>query len=427
MCTERGIYALKAGKLGFSELACAYDGWVARFGPPNARVHIMSRNLTASREQLAAVKFGLKHLPDWMRLPVVTSEAGGDTSTSLKLLAGIDDVRTVISYASGADVSIDQTCTHLHADEFARWPYGATTWAAALSTISPYGGSLHIVSRGRGRNWAGKVYNAAQAGKVYTPGRDRVRSFFAPWWMRADRDDEWYELQRLSYSEGQLGQWAPAKWQEALMGDAGLVFPMFENPEGRHVQSLERKYPLASCWRKGVGIDPGGGDPTAMCLIGEFTREMGRTHQYAERTFRGGASIEDIAGVLVEWAELAEVPHANLRVVVDHAGGTVLIESLAAYGFDAVPADKDKDTGLRLMTQRYNRDMDTIEPRCVETIEEHFDYQWQEEDDQSGTKVKSGRTQKHHADHIDGRRYLLMDFAQYEPEEPIVLPGGLRL
>src|SRR3990170_5531647 len=48
MTQERWVLALKAGKLGFTELACAYDGWASLFGPRNSRVHVFSRDDNAA-------------------------------------------------------------------------------------------------------------------------------------------------------------------------------------------------------------------------------------------------------------------------------------------------------------------------------------------------------------------------------------------
>lgn len=423
MCRSKAIFALKAGKLGFSELACAYDGWLARFGPPNARIHLMSRNGSAARELLGWVKFGLTHLPDFMRLPIRDGEAGGNTSTSLKLYKGPDDTRTIVSYASTPDVAIDQTCNHLHADEFTRWPFGERTWAASLSTISPAGGSLHIISRGRGRNWAGKVYMQCRQGEIETPGGHKLRPFFASFRMRPGRGHRWYEAQAKSYSTGELGQWAPQTWQQALQGDAGLVYPDFEDPEGRHVKHLASTYPLMICQRVGVGLDPGGGNPTAMVLKG--MRASGGIHQYGE-FYAPGASILQIVEQLDEWCTQADIERHHLRIACD-GSEPVLIASLADYGFDAVAADKDRSAGIQYVKHLTTQDRLTYEPGCVNTIAEKYDYRWQEETD-AGTRVTyaGSRPTKHHADAMDAERYILMDFAQYEPEEPVTLPRSGR-
>ena len=43
MLAHRFLFALKARQLGLTTLACAYDVWHLRFGPPNATVHLFSK------------------------------------------------------------------------------------------------------------------------------------------------------------------------------------------------------------------------------------------------------------------------------------------------------------------------------------------------------------------------------------------------
>src|SRR3990167_10673556 len=42
------LAALKAGKNGFTEWECMYDGWVARFRSRNARVHLFSMDAASA-------------------------------------------------------------------------------------------------------------------------------------------------------------------------------------------------------------------------------------------------------------------------------------------------------------------------------------------------------------------------------------------
>ncbi|MCC7104150.1 MAG: hypothetical protein IT307_03330, partial [Chloroflexi bacterium] len=143
---ESWIYALKAGKLGFTELECAFDAWVALFRQRNARVHIFSRDANAARELLGYVRFGIRHLPGWLR-PRFAAE--GNTQTTIRLAMGLDDVRSIVSYASGPTVSIDQSAAHCHVDELAHMPHPEETWSAVETTVAP-AGSCHIVTRGHG-------------------------------------------------------------------------------------------------------------------------------------------------------------------------------------------------------------------------------------------------------------------------------------
>ena len=218
MESESWIFALKAGKLGFTELECAYDGWVALFRQANARVHLFSRSAQAAQELVTYLRFGLSHLPDWMRVSFMKDEAGGDTINSLKLHAGPDDTRTIVSYAAGPHVAIDQTATHAHVDELAHMPFPERTWTAIQSTVAPHG-SCHIVTRGAGDdNYVATLWAAAEAG-----GSPLV-PFFAPWDARPGRDRAWREEQAATLPNQGLLHFAPESPEDALAGDDTAIY-----------------------------------------------------------------------------------------------------------------------------------------------------------------------------------------------------------
>ena len=207
------IYALKAGKLGFSELECAYDGWVAMFRQPNARVHIFSRDAQSAEELLGWVRHGLTHLPEWMRLPIAEEERGADTGRSIKLLVSEGDIRQIVRYAAAASVSIDQVCHHAHVDELAHMAYAEKTWNAVQTTIAP-GGTCHVVTRGAGENvFAATLWKMAEAGTA------QLFPFFRPWTARPDRDQRWYDQHATTLTLQGLHHFAPETPDDALMGD----------------------------------------------------------------------------------------------------------------------------------------------------------------------------------------------------------------
>ncbi|MGD0205128.1 MAG: terminase TerL endonuclease subunit [Dehalococcoidia bacterium] len=216
--SEPWIFALKAGKLGFTELECAYDGWVARFRQLNARVHLFSRDARAAQDLLSYVRFGLTHLPEWMQLRPMCDEPGGDTITSLKLFAGPDDIRTIVSYAAGPHVAIDQTATHSHVDELAHMPFPEKTWSAIQTTIAP-NGSCHIVTRGAGDgNFVATLWSATESGE------SRLFPFFAPWDARPDRDRAWREKQSATLPYQGFLHFAPECPEDALAGDETAIY-----------------------------------------------------------------------------------------------------------------------------------------------------------------------------------------------------------
>ena len=218
---ERWVFALKAGKLGFTELECAFDGWVALFRQANARVHLFSKDGAASKDLLGYIRFGLTHLPVWMRPRLMEEEAGGDTTHSLKFKTGPDDVRTIVSYAASANVSIDQSCAHAHVDELAnmRIDLQDKVWHAIYTTVAP-GGSCHIVTRGAGEgNFAARLWQQAVA------RTSNLTPFFQPWTARAGRDALWYEEQQgKAVTHAGLAHFAPSTWEDALMGDETSEF-----------------------------------------------------------------------------------------------------------------------------------------------------------------------------------------------------------
>jgi len=219
---HRWILALKAGKLGFTELECAYDAWVALFGGRNSRVHVFSRDDRAAQELIGYIRFGLRHLPDFLRPAFVekldTGEGSGATQHSLKFKLGLDDVRRVVCYAAGPNVSVDQSCQHAHVDELARMPFPKQTWQAVYTTIAPEG-SCHVVTRGAGEmNFVGTLWEAA-AGHS-----SQLYPFFQPWTARPGRDRGWYELQAGSLTQQGLAHYAPENPADALAGDEANEF-----------------------------------------------------------------------------------------------------------------------------------------------------------------------------------------------------------
>jgi hypothetical protein len=406
------LFVLKAGKLGFSELECAYDAWVA-LTRKNARVHLFSRNLLASRELLSWVRFGLEHLPPWLKLPVLEGQAGADNSTSLKLYGGPDDVRTIISYPATQYVAIDAVATHSHLDEFARMAGGGEqVWQSVATTVSPENGTLHIVTRGAGPNYAARLWRQAMEGS------SQLHPFFAAYDQRPGREGDWYGQQESQLTTAGVWQFAPRTWQEALQGDASYVYPMFDRPSGRHV--TPDPCPPGDCKRLAVGIDLGTVTPTAMLLVGE--RTSGRRHVYAE-FYRPGVGIDDVEEQLFQWRA-----HGPIRIF-SPPDEKLLTATLIAHGFDARKAHTDIDMGIQSITRHLNGDGLTVNPRCENMINEVYDYRASTVTDQS-TKVQYAgqRPVKHHADAMDAWRYAVLGLDMWEEDlVEVTLPSGVRV
>lgn len=205
------IFELKARKLGLSTLEIAWDAWCARFRYENARVHLFSRRDDAAIELLAAVKYGLERLPEWMRLPIIDAN-----DHELTLVAGPDDRRLVKSYPASPNTAVEATCNHAHVDELDRMPFAEKTWQA----IEPsFAGSVHVVTTVNGpATFGAKLWRrTASLDTNYHP-------LFVDALQRPDRDRAWWEKRVRGFGETETRREYPLRAEDALFGGGDFVF-----------------------------------------------------------------------------------------------------------------------------------------------------------------------------------------------------------
>lgn len=214
------VYYLKARRLGFSTNAVAYDAWVARFRNTNARVHLVSRIETDSKDQLLGpLKDGYANLPTHMLLPI-----SRDTATILELDGGPGDTRTIVAYAARAP-GRGYGCDHLHLDEWAAMAETSPelpkkVWAAAEPAVKP-GGTIHILTTGVGPvGFYADVWRACEKGKG-----SLYACFVGVLGMRPDYTEEFLEIKRRDIpDEAKFAHEYPMKWQDALAGEGDTFF-----------------------------------------------------------------------------------------------------------------------------------------------------------------------------------------------------------
>lgn len=270
------LFALKAGKLGFTELECAFDVWRALAAHPYARVSLLSKDLPASKALLGYVKFGLRHLPAWFGVRILTDVPGGDTTGSVIVTADwmVDgDQRTITSYAATGNVAIDQTFAHAHVDELSHMADGAKVWASIATLIEP-AGTCHVVTRGAGDQvYSYELWQAAKSGKA------KLRPFFVPWTGRPDRDVVWREQESNNMSHLALAHYAPESEEDALMGDD--VSPYI--PLERWDALVEAMPPLRPGDRDGVVLSIDSAVTSDSFAITAVSRHPGRHTEAAIR------------------------------------------------------------------------------------------------------------------------------------------------
>lgn len=228
-----GIFALKAGKLGFTELECAWDGYVA-WARRNARVHVFSKEGESAKAMLALVKFGLQRMEPAWGIRFVGSDnreiepdrAGVSVLRFAVLLYGqrdLADTRSVWAYSTGTFPSIDQSAFHSHIDEWAHMQDPGMVWGAVATTIAP-SGTCHIVTRG-----AGEFKDVEDVWKAAVAKSSKLEAYFAPYTARPGRDAAWLQAEAASHPTiAALAHYAAETPEDAFLGDEDNDFVPIE-------------------------------------------------------------------------------------------------------------------------------------------------------------------------------------------------------
>ena len=186
-------------------------------------------------------------------------------------------------------------------------------------------------------------------------------------------------------------------WRREIMADfeasdSDLVYPEFNHLV--HVRGATVGW--RDCKWRVVGIDPGGGDPTAIVPLGVVNGES--IHQYGEFYRRGDVTIEAMAEYL---GRLGAVD----AVVVGETGGNVITNTLRSLGFPAFKATMGRDEGLEVARWLLQAKRLTIDPSCVNSIGEFATYQWARRKNVGGQSVATRSAAFDHSDAMDARRY----------------------
>lgn len=177
--------------------------------------------------------------------------------------------------------------------------------------------------------------------------------------------------------------------------DSDLVFPEFD----RHLHVRDAKVGWAECKWRVAGIDPGGGDPTAIVPLGVTAQE--HVHQYGEFYRKGDVAVDDIVTYLSKLHAVAPFDF----VVVDPSQAAVM-NTLRRYGFNAYPANHKREEGMEVMRWLLQSGRLTIAPACTNSIAEFPGYRWaKRRDGETGERYATRTPVDHHADAMDARRY----------------------
>jgi hypothetical protein len=221
---------------------------------------------------------------------------------------------------------------------------------------------------------------------------------FEPWDARPGRDQEWLKRERARFVglPDEFDAWFPGTDTEAFIGRSGLVYPMFTKE--RHV--LKPRVPLVECRRVVAGVDFGGGDPTAVVILGMDKDQL--IHQYTEFYRRGAVGLDEICGFFKRYKVDS--------VVCDPSQGIAIQTMRQTYALPARPAENKRGEGLGMVATLLEADRLSIDESCVDSINEFPGYRWANKTDPNDrSKYATTTPVDHHADAMDARRYAVLE------------------
>ena len=217
------VYALKAGKLGFTELECAWDAYRA-LSQRNALVALLSKDQVASRALMGYVTFGITRLPPEYGIRLVTQNLDG---IAFRVNDDPDDVRTIRSFPATSSIAIDLSLTHAHVDELSQVQDGEGLWNSVNTTISP-SGTCHVLTRGRGEGvYSATLWRNAKLAPEEMRGRHGfLFPFFVDWTKRplTPERDKSLLAESGNYTSTGLSYFLPDSEEDALAGDSEEIY-----------------------------------------------------------------------------------------------------------------------------------------------------------------------------------------------------------
>lgn len=210
---ERYSLTLKARQIGWSTLVAAHVFWLAFFHDDRPIV-LISRTEREAIDLLHKVKYGYKHLPEWMRARGPRLE--GETLQKLLFSNG----SSIESMPSAADPARGKSAYLIVVDEWAFLPNAEDAWSS-IEPVADVGGRVIGLSTANGSgNWFHKAWVGAET------GTNNFKPMFAAWSANADRDQDWYDAKKASMLPWQLAQEYPNTPEEAFIKSGNPVFDL---------------------------------------------------------------------------------------------------------------------------------------------------------------------------------------------------------
>lgn len=398
--TGQSEQVLKARQLGFTWLA----GGLADFRSQkkkHARTLILSKGEFESQQLLQRCKFINENQIPELRQKVRSSNKGE---------LQFSDGGVIIALPSTENAGRGFHASLVIADEAAFHPYAAENYQAYRPAIAD-GGQLVLISTSNGPNgWFYEMWQGNRE-KEARGLRPTLKTTFVDALARPDRDREWYERERAAYiglPQAFLAE-NPMTPEEAFSSLSGLVYPNFQAV--RHLRP--DPVPWEECVYRLFGMDLGGGDPTAVVVLGVYKDKSSgllKVHVY-DLFYKddGPASIEELFRFLTKW-------DAKKRFTIgagDFApGGATVSASLANMGLPVRNTVATRKEGIDLVYMYLEQNwLSFRQTNIIERVylREFSSYRWADKmDPHSHDRYKTKTPTDNHGDALDALRGAIL-------------------
>jgi hypothetical protein len=225
---NRYSVVLKARQIGFSTLVAAFAFWITYFYS-DRMVIMLSKTERDAIKLLQKSKYGLRFLPDWMKLR-------GPITNVNQTKMEFSNESTIESLPSASDPARGEAVFLVVVDEVGQLPNSDEAWAA-IEPVADVGGRVIMLGTANGE---GNLFHRIWTGSQN--GTNRFKGIFFPWWAGGERDEDWYEAKKRDLPEWQLAQEYPSDPEEAFLRSGRPVFNVDKLREIKAIPALSRGY-----------------------------------------------------------------------------------------------------------------------------------------------------------------------------------------
>lgn len=211
--TNRYSLTLKARQIGWSTLVAAHAFYSAFFGDAR-EIIFLSRGEREATQLMTKVKYGFKHLPQWLL------DKGPNVRADHQQRMMFDNGSSIVSMPSASDPARGSTAWLVVVDEWGFLPNAEEAWSS-IEPVADIGGRIIGLSTANGvGNFFHQLWVDAEN------GHNNFQTMFFPWSANEDRDADWYESKRASMSEWQLAQEYPTSVNDAFIKSGRPYFDL---------------------------------------------------------------------------------------------------------------------------------------------------------------------------------------------------------